>query len=181
MAIVEGTNAGFVTTAPTADPTGTALTSSDALARACKFTAPSGATTITEMGWWCNNATEEANFELGIYNDNGGGATSAPSTLRTGTSRTNAKGTGSGWKVASGLSIAVTAGTAYWLAFQLDNTATTTETDGATGGARRSFDASDGTTLLSTWVDSGSGDNILAIYALYTPTSTSTGNFFAVL
>ncbi len=167
MALVDGTNCGFVTVAPTTDPGGTALTNSDNEARAGKFTAPADATSVTEIGWWCNNATEEANFEVGVYTDDGGGATSVAVTLLSGVSRTNAKGTEAGWKVATGLSIPITGSTIYWLAFQLDNTATTTETDGATGGGRRGRDGAGTATLADTWTEAGSADNLVAIYAVY--------------
>ena len=67
MSLVVGTNCGFVTTEPTADPVGSSYITVDTYAQGGKFTSPSGNNKITKMGWWCDNATEEANFQLGIY------------------------------------------------------------------------------------------------------------------
>lgn len=173
-ALVEGTNVGFVTVAPTTDPAATALTNSDNEARAGKFTAPADAVKVREIGWWCNNATEAANFEVGLYTDNGAGATSVAVTLLSGVSRTNAKGTTAGWK-SSSVDIDITPGTIYWIAFQLDNTATTTETDGQTGGGRRGRDGAGTATLATTWTEAGAADSLVAVYAVYT-TSTTTLN-----
>jgi hypothetical protein len=119
MALAYGTNCGFVTTAPTADPGGSAI-DQDAFTNALKDTAPVGAITVTEIGWWCDNATEESNYEIGLYTHDA--VNDRPGTLIAGHSHTNAKGTTSGWKVASGLNITITAGTIYWLAVQLDDT-----------------------------------------------------------
>ena len=126
MALVLGTSCGFVTSSPSADPGGTALEDVDTTAQTLKATAPVGATKVTEIGWWCDNATEEANFEVGIYGDNGSGT--APDAVIE-LNQTNAKGTGAGWKKVTGLNIAITAGTIYWIAMQLDDTATGTDTD----------------------------------------------------
>ena len=64
MALVKGTNCGFVTVAPTTDPTGGGATTIDQTSQALKDTSPVGATVITEIGWWCNNATEESNDNI---------------------------------------------------------------------------------------------------------------------
>ena len=63
MALVIGTNCGFVTEAPVADPEGSDVRI-DILSRAQKHVAPAGATKITEIGWYCGRATEEENFEV---------------------------------------------------------------------------------------------------------------------
>lgn len=164
-ALVDGTNCGFVTTAPTADPAATAFGNVDNQARAGKFTAPATGT-VTEIGWWVDNATEEANYECGLYTDDGGGATSVAVDLID-ASRTNAKGTSGGlWKSCT-VSIAITSGTIYWIAIQLDDTATQTNTNGATGGGRRGRDGAQ-TTLQATWGEDGAADNLVAFYAVYT-------------
>jgi hypothetical protein len=165
MALVEGTNCGFVTVAPTADPGATDLRA-DNTSRTGKFTAPAGASKITEIGWYCDNATDEGNFELGVYSDDGNGATSLPVTLAAGVSRTNAKGTDAGWKKAT-VDIAITAGTIYWLAVQLDATSSATNTNYTTSGGRRSY-MSVQNFLASTWSSEGASDHIMAIYAVYT-------------
>jgi len=124
MALVVGTNCGFVTTAPTSDPGGMKSTR-DYYATSMKVTT-TDAITITEMGWWCDNATEEANFEVGIYSHDGDN--NRPLTLLK-SDTTNAKGTDLGWKVVTGLDWDLSASTTYWIAFQLDNTATGTDID----------------------------------------------------
>ena len=134
MALVLGTNCGFVTTAPTADPWGSDTYLADKYARALRDVAPSGAIKITEIGWWCDSTTEESNFEVGVYSDNS--ETQQPLNLLAGASQTNAKGTTSGWKKAT-VNITITEGTTYWIAFQLDDTTNTTVDNEQTGTAGR--------------------------------------------
>ena len=169
-ALVEGTNCGFVTVAPTTDPGGVNLGNADDASRSGKFVAPANGT-ITEIGWYCENATEEANFEVGLYSDDGGGATSLPENLAAGSDTTNAKGTDAGWKVTTGLSIPIVSGTTYWIATQLDATATDTIHNGQSGSGRRSTDTTNTTALGATWGATGATtDNRFGIYAKYTPT-----------
>ena len=127
MAVVKGTNGGFVSSAPSGDPNGAGSLHMDNAALAYKDTSPAGATKITEIGWYCNNATQEANFEVGIYTHDS--TNDKPDTLLSGASTTNAKGTGTGWKKATGLNITISENTTYWIVVQLDDTTTTTDTD----------------------------------------------------
>ena len=167
-AIVEGTNAGFCLSAPSADPAGTA-TAQDDTGRATKFTSPADINTVTEIGWWSDQISEEANFEVGIYADNGSGTAPGAAVYR---NQTNAKGLGAGWKAVTGISVSLSPSTVYWIAVQVDNTVTTTSTDGSTTGApyRRNFDTA-ATTLPDPWADDGTSENILAFYAVYTQVS----------
>ena len=122
MALVIGTNAGFVKTSPSADPAeggGPA----DTLAWANKDTSPPGAIKVTEIGWWCSNATQAADYDVGIYNDNS--IDDNPESVVGALSTGNAKGTTAGWKKVTGLNITITPNTVYWIAMQLDNTSTT--------------------------------------------------------
>ncbi len=144
-AVVIGTNAGFVTVAPTGDPAASTGTV-DNSANAQKDIAPTGAVRVTEIGWWADTATEAANFEVGIYTDEGA---QEPENLLSGESRTNAKGTTIGWKRVTGLDISITAGTAYWITFQLDNTATATKTSFQSSSERGAYKPS--STLPSSW------------------------------
>lgn len=162
MAVVLGTNAGFVTVAPVADPGGAAGTC-DNYSTAQRDTSPAVLTKITEVGWWCDATTEDANFELGLYNHNAG--SDKPGT-RLYVEAVNAKGTGTGW-----LSVAVDwdidPETVYWIALQLDNTATASKVDQtANVGERASVNAND-TELPATW---GAGSTqityVKSIYAL---------------
>ena len=160
MAVVIGTNSGFVTTAPTADPAASA-TVIDNLAMAISDVTPSLTGSVSEIGWWCANSTQETNFEVGIYEDNG---SNLPGDLIS-SYTTNAKGTGSGWKRVT-VNIPLSADTQYWIAIQVDDTATTTFVDFTALAQRRSIDNSS-TQLVDPWVNDGiSTGNAMAIYAV---------------
>ena len=118
--LIVGTNCGFVTTAPTTDPEGSINLTVDNYASASKYTSPPLATTITEIGWWCDFATDETNFEVGIYADNAG----VPGALLF-SDTTNAKGTTQGYKTVS-VNWNISGNTNYWLALQVDETPTQT-------------------------------------------------------
>ena len=168
MAVVKGTNAGFVTVAPTTDPSGSGGTM-DNTAVANKDTTAVGVGTIIEVGWYCDNATEAANFEIGLYSHDAGD--DKPNALLF-SSTVNAKGTGSGWKTVA-VNWSVSAETIYWIALQLDDTATATSTNNSasTGGYRYSIKFGQ-TTLTNPWGASTDQDNyVYSIYALVkTPT-----------
>jgi hypothetical protein len=169
VALVLGTNCGFVTVAPTENPSGSGSYTIDAYQRSLKVTAPVGATTITEVGWYTSNATEESNFEVGLYADNAG----APAALLY-SFTTNAKGTGAGWKVKTGLNWAITAGTVYHLAVQLDNTTTTTtiQSQSSVAGGVYYYRASVTALTDPMGGTAGSANEILAIYGIYTTGGT---------
>src|SRR3990167_2963452 len=134
MAVVLGTNAGFVTTAPTADPASTSTTC-DNTSRVVKDTSPATAAKIIEIGWWDSTAgTEEANFEVGLYAADGAVVPGEAGT-RLFVDATNAKGTSGGWHVVTGLNWTISPSTAYWIGMHLDNTATSTNIDYSTTGA----------------------------------------------
>jgi hypothetical protein len=163
MTLIKGTNCGFVTTAPTSDPSGTGNTALDYEALALKVTSDASAAKVTAIGWWCDNNTEEANFEVAIYSHDA--ANDRPGNI-IGSSTTNAKGTTSGWKNVTGLSITISPSTTYWIAVQLDDTTTTTSTDYQTATERKLIKAT--LTLLDPW---GSGSTVYtslgAIYAVW--------------
>jgi hypothetical protein len=175
MALALGTNCGFVTEAPVADPGGTASTI-DTWSWATKHTSPADAVRITEIGWWCDNATQEANFEVGLYSHDAGN--DKPDS-RLQVDNTNAKGTGGAeWKSVS-VNWSITAETIYWIAVQVDNTATATSCDwGSATGSRTSI-KSDESTLPATWnAGSSQGAYAVAIYAVY---STEAGEETGIL
>jgi hypothetical protein len=168
MGLAEGTNCGFVLAAPTGDPAATAVIA-DSYSQACKFVAPANAVKVTEIGWYCGNATEAANFEVAIYAHNVGDDN--PEAI-VGVSRTNAKGTSSGWKKAAGLDIAITGGTTYWIAQQLDNTATSTQGDVEADASSKRDRRSGQATLADPWgVTGDTFGQKLAVYALYEESS----------
>ena len=167
-AITEGTNAGFVTTAPTGDPAGTGLRI-DARAIATKHTSPVGATNVTEMGWWCDTTSEESNYEIGIYDHDA--TNNKPGNLLAGADTSNAKGTTSGWKTATGLNISISPNTVYWLAVQLDDTVTLTNTDSNTDASYLRDIKETETALTDPWGTSDAqATRITAFYAVYTTT-----------
>jgi hypothetical protein len=163
MALALGTNCGFVTVAPVDDPVGDATVAVDGYKRAIQDTSPATAIKVTEMGWWCNNATEESNYEMAIYTDN----SDIPLNIVGAKSDTNAKGTTAGWKRVTGLTIIIIPATIYWLALQLDDTATQTDLDRTDLGTRYSY-KSGVTTLPDPWGSaSPSSVGPLAIYAVW--------------
>lgn len=172
MALTEGTNCGFVVTAPTADPgeTGVAIANRR---RAVKFTSPAGATTVTEMGWWCDNATNEADFDIGVYAHDA--ADDEPG-ARLHVSANNAKGTSGGvWKTVTGLSWSISENTTYWLAVQLDVGGVGTDTDRETNASYKHDYFLTGTSLPDPWGTSQyTAGQILAVYAVYTTAAAPT-------
>ena len=165
MALVIGTNCGFVTSAPSNDPSGATALIMDTRARALKDTAPAKAVKVTEIGWWCDNATQEANFDVGIYSHDAGN--DRPNAL-IGSSKNNAKGTSSGWKKITSLDITITAWTVYWIGVQLDDTATQTNLDFDQDGSSGTAYKSSQTALPDSWGSSDGSDatSTMAIYAL---------------
>ena len=170
MALVVGTNCGLCTSAPSADPAGSNYTIDD-YGRAVRIVVGATPITITEIGFYVDNATEEANFEVGLYSDNA----DVPGSLLQ-SEKTNAKGTTSGWKKKTGLSWDLDASTTYWLAVQCDNTATQTSINyGSIAGQRYSYNTSMAT-LPATWSASGTSDNtMMAIYGVYEETGGAEG------
>ncbi|MBU0894038.1 MAG: hypothetical protein KKB88_01195 [Nanoarchaeota archaeon] len=125
-ALVLGTNSGFVTTAPTDDPAAFGETMDDT-AKVTKAISPATAVKITEIGWWCDTATEESNFEVGLYAANGAVVPGEAGTLLY-SDTTNAKGIDTGWKSVS-VDWVISPNTVYWLGVQVDDTATITNTN----------------------------------------------------
>lgn len=162
MAVVEGTSAGFVTSAPSSDPAGSNGTT-DATCWACKFTSPAGTNAISLMGWYCDNATEDVNYQLGIYSHD---ATNNRPNALLASSGDIAKGTSAGWKTGD-VTYDLAESTVYWLTEQLDDPATTTYMNYTTDAGYKS-DIKSGTALPATWGSSGNTfGRIAAIYALY--------------
>lgn len=168
MAIADGTNAGFVTVRPTSDPAGSTY-QIDTRAEACKFTSPSGNNTLLEIGWYCDNATEEANFEVAIYSDDS--ANTLPLNILA-SNKTNVKGTDAGWKYAT-VNYVLSASTVYWLAVQLDDTATNSNLNVTSNASYRHPVKSGVATLPDPWANTTTNNNIVAIYGLYTVNSAS--------
>ena len=124
-AVVKGTSSGFVTSSPSADPAGGPQPIDDQR-YGVKDTSPAGATKIVEIGWWCDTASPEANFEVGLYDHDSGNDEPGD---RLYVDATNAKGTsGVSWKKVA-VDWAIDENTIYWIAAQLDDPGATTNTN----------------------------------------------------
>ena len=164
MALVLGTNCGFVTVAPEADPDGTATTS-DAYARAIKHVAPEGATSITEIGWWNDTTSITTNFEVGLYSHDAG---NDKPLNRLYIDETHDKGDTAGWKTVA-VDWEITEGTIYWIAIQIDQHTGDTKIDYTNAGAPSRASAVSAASLANPWTGGGfenAGYN-LSIYAVY--------------
>ena len=165
MTLVLGTNCGFVTVAPTGDPLASSF-KIDTRSFVLKHTSPSTAVKITEIGWYDDTAgTEEANFEVGLYDSDGADGIAG---TRLFVDATNAKGTSGGWHAVTGLDWTITGDHIYWIGVQLDDTATQTDTYIATTGGE-GLDLKTDTTLPDPY---GGGalagaDDVAAIYAVW--------------
>lgn len=158
-----GINYGLVTTTPVGDPGGNYDTITDAYSRAQRITT-TAPITITEIGWYTTLDTEEANFEVGIYSHDSG--INQPANLLY-SDVTNAKGTLAGWKKKDGLDWDLNASTIYWLAIQLDNTATSSKIPSQSGetGEYTVYHQPD-TTLPSSWSGNLLSNYAMSIYAI---------------
>lgn len=161
MALVLNTNVGFVSTAPTADPAGSDVVI-DGSSVVVKDTAPAGAVKITEIGWYRGVGTNAANFEIALYSEAAGVAATRLFVDNTNSSTTQ------GW-ITVAVDWAITPGTAYWLAVQMDAHTGSSDIDSATSGGA----GIDVRTSQSTLNDPYGGgavsdaDGMYAIYALY--------------
>ena len=164
MALVEGTNCGFCLVAPTTDPGGGDFVQ-DTNSYAGKFVAPADAKIITEIGWYCDNATEAANYDLGLYEHD---TVNNRPKARLQVSADNAKGITAGWKSVSNLVWEVTGGETYWLAVQLDDTLTATNGN-STDTAGQKIDSKNAqTALINPWgASDGTAASLVAIYVVY--------------
>ena len=72
MALALGTNCGFVTVAPSADPATGISPTIDFQSHGLQHTLPADAVTITEIGFWVDSQGDSGgNWDVGIYDDDG--------------------------------------------------------------------------------------------------------------
>jgi len=162
MALVKGTNCGFVSAAPTLNPSGAGQVTVNTRAFALKDIGPAGATRVSEIGWWCDNATTEAETYVGIFDNDE--ENNRPGNLLG--SVNFAKGTAKGWKKAS-VNIDIVEGETYWIATQLDNTATGTKIDTAgTAGEQRDYKYDQGDLPAAWGASTGTGAYLISLYAV---------------
>lgn len=169
MALVEGTNCGFVSSRPSGDPGGTDMVA-ETNAWATRSTSPAGSDlAVVEIGFYIDNATAAADMDLGIYTNDG----SEPNELVG--SITISKGTTAGWKYGS-CNIAISSETQYHIAAQVDSSS----------GCNGNYQGSGGDTvcgkysqssLPSTWGSSDQSplsDYLIAAYAIVQEVATGT-------
>ena len=167
MALELGTNSGFVTAAPSADPaeTGTTIDGSSVVT---KHTSPANAVKITSIGWYRASGTNTANWEIALYADTAGVA--AAMLFADQTNSTNANG----WLVTA-VDWTNAPSTAYWLGLQMDGHSGSSSVDGAAAGGAGS-DVMTGQTTLADPYGGGAvadADGMYAIYALVSPISAA--------
>lgn len=160
MALTLGTNVGFVTTAPTADPAG-ADTTIDGSSVVVKHTSPARAFLITEVGWYRGTGTNTANFEVALYSES-----ASIAATRLFVDNTNSSAV-QGW-IVTAVSWAISPSTAYWLGLQMDAHSGSSTVDSATSGGAGIDLLTSQTTLADPY---GGGavsdaDGMYAIYAL---------------
>jgi hypothetical protein len=161
MALVLGTNSGFVSVAPTVDPAGASEFTIDGSSTVTKHTSPAGAVKITEIGWYRAAGTDTANWEVALYSDSAGVADA-----RLFVDATNSSAAG-GWLTVA-VDWTISPSTDYWLGLQMDAHVGSSTVDIATSlGAGR--DALGTQTALNDPYGGGAvfdADGMVAIYAL---------------
>lgn len=167
MAIVIGTNAGFVTVAPTADPGNTASRVIDDRSTGFKDTSPSGSNRVTEVGVWLElDGDNNVGCEIGLYSDAGAGEPEARLFVETGLNTGSAGN--NRWLKFTGLDWELSASTVYWLAIQVDASVTDTAVGNETSGGSGFASLNSQSALPADWGSSAAtdADGLIAIYAL---------------
>lgn len=160
MALVKGTNCGFVTVAPTTDPSGTS-TNHNALSLAIKVTSSALDSKITEIGFWSTTTTDLA-YTAGIYSHDS--VNNRPLDI-IGSSGGNFN-EGSGWHTKT-VDIDIEGNTIYWIAIACDGFPNFDFQ--ALTGEKRDHKNNTGSTLPDPWgVSSGTSNTWRAIYGLVT-------------
>lgn len=158
MAVTLGTDSGFVTTAPTADPAGS-NTVIDGASVVTKHTSPEHAVSISQIGWYRGSGTNGSNFEVGLYSEAAGIADARLNVAATNSS------TSSGWITVS-VNWSISGSTNYWLALQMDaHTGSSNVDSGTTGGA--GYDRLTSQTTLNDPYGGGAVDSATGLYAIY--------------
>ena len=169
MALVEGTNCGFVTAAPVADPGETAFPTNTGNGRTARFTSPAGNNVVTEMGWWQHgDAHVAASFNMGIYADDGSGDPGYLITTQNSGNETTENTPE--WCVYTGLNIQILPSTVYHLAFAVDAIVSGAHWYELVWDATQytnSEDGGDDEVLPDPFVNYGSVTMLKGIYAVY--------------
>ena len=160
MALVVGTNCGFVSASPVGDPAGTGWAVNAGDAFAARHTSPVGNNIVTEIGWWQGGSdnSPSVNYNMGLYDDNAGEPGSLVTAQSTG--QVTTVDTAS-WYAYSGLSIPILPETVYWIGIGI----------GIVGSGANYFDASADASELYRFED-------IADYTLSDPFSVDGGPAF---
>lgn len=161
MALAIGTNVGFVTVQPTADPAGT-NTVIDGSSVVTKDTSPATANLkIIEMGWYRGSGTNTANFEVALYSESAGVAATRVFVAATNSSAVQ------GW-IRVAVNWPISSSTAYWLGLQMDAHSGSSNVDSATPGGSGSDIQTSQTTLNNPYGGGAVADasGMYAVYAL---------------
>lgn len=163
MAVVLGTSSGFVTVAPTNDPTGTDVVI-DGASVVTKDTSPATANLkIVEVGWYRGSGTNTANFEIALYAESAGIA--ATRLFVDATNSSNVQG----W-IRTTVDWPISSSTAYWLGLQMDAHSGSSNVDSTTPGGAGIDRQTTQTTLNDPYGGGAVADasGMYAIYALVT-------------
>jgi hypothetical protein len=167
VALALGTNSGFVTSAPSADPaeSGTTIDGSSVVT---KHTSPANAVKITSIGWYRASGTNTANWEIALYADTAGVAAARLFADQTNSTASN------GW-LTTAVDWDISPSTAYWLGLQMDAHSGSSTVDGAASGGAGS-DVLTSQTALNDPYGGGAvadADGMYAVYALVAPISAA--------
>jgi len=172
MALVLGTNCGFVETAPTNDPNGTSNYSLYDHLLATKHISPSSAISITQIGFWRGSTYtgSDFNFKVGIYSDDD---TGEPNVLLYESDLIDGSNSENQWFYTD-IDFEIDPDTIYWIVIAIDV---------LTGGQRIQWDeassggsgfatkdiSGQGATFPSDWGSSSTtdSDGMIAIYAVW--------------
>lgn len=162
--LVVGTNCGFVSAAPSIDPGETGLPC-DGNAFAFRATSPAGNNVITEIGFWQGGSeNDDAKYNVGIYNNDDGEPGSLIATQKTGQSTTNTPG----WYKYTGLNIAISPSTVYFIAVGIEPVSQSNWTDFVWDADELyRFEALESETLSDPFVVDGGPTMLISIYAKY--------------
>jgi hypothetical protein len=170
MALVKGTNCGFVSSAPSVDPNGT----SDPIAgyqTAFKDVAPAGNNNVTELGWYESATTfTGAAYSMGIYSHDATGDGRPNALIATQSTGNSTTTDTSQWYKYSGLSIPVTGGTTYWIALAFPSTGANSRTDYTnSAGDQQNYDNGTGVApnYLQTPWDGAAAQHSHVLYTFY--------------
>jgi len=168
MALVEGTNAGFVSVAPVSDP-GSTNFNWERHNYCSKYSAPATGI-VTEVGIWVSkNSASVRTIELGVYEDDGG----EPGDLL-GSDTVEVAVDTNFWAKVTGLNIPIENGTSYWIAFADNEISGVFEID-----YRSSFKTSRREVVAQLFDDpwdtanDGTSTTTLSYYALYEEVGTN--------